>query len=111
MYTAILQLPSSLITSLHNHVSCPQIQYIKPRAPVRACDTDDIFDFLNSDDQELKLCHHVEIRKYSAPREAEKSEPESGHKKRTLTVLKLPEHAEFIEANINVFEDIDWNEQ
>jgi hypothetical protein len=111
MYISILQLPSSLITSFRNHVSCPQIQYIKPRAPVRARDADDIFDFLNSHDQELKLCHHDEIRKYSAPRETEKSEPDSDHKKRTMTVLKLPERAELIEASVNVFEDIDWNKQ
>jgi hypothetical protein len=72
--------------SFSNYVLCPQIQYVKSRAKFRACDAEDIFDFLNSHVQKLKLGHLVEFRKYRAPHEVEKSESDSEAKRRTMAV-------------------------
>jgi hypothetical protein len=64
---------------------------------------------LNSYDQEPTLECLVDIRKQSAPGEAEDPEPEP--KERTVTDSKLTEELRLIEAGIKVFEDIDSNEQ
>ena len=52
-------------------------------------DAEDVFELLNSHDQELTLEHLVEIPNQSACEEAE--EPEHEHKETIMTVLKLAE--------------------
>ena len=59
---------------------------------------------LHDHDHDLTLDHIVEIRKQSAPEEAEPKE-------RTMTVSKLTEWLGLTVAGIKVFEDTDWKEQ
>jgi hypothetical protein len=48
---------------------------IKPRAQNRTCDAEDVFQSLNSHNQELTLDHSFGIREQNALEEAEKPEP------------------------------------
>jgi hypothetical protein len=62
---------------------------------------------LNSYDQDLRLGHFVDIRKQSVLEEADEPKPEE----RTLKVLNLTEELELTESGIEVFEDINSNDQ
>ena len=54
--------------------------------------------------QGLTLCRLFQIRKQNAVEDAEDPEPEP--KEKTVTVLKLTEGLELIEAGVKVFEDV-----
>jgi hypothetical protein len=66
-----------------------QPQYVKPSGQIRTFDAPDVFELLNSSDQEPLLDHLAEIRKQNGLEESEEPEPEP--KERTVTVLKLTE--------------------
>jgi hypothetical protein len=91
---------------LPTYIVCTNTQYIKPSKQIRRYDAEDMFEFLNSLDQEIMIGHHVEFPKQSALEEVEEPEP----KERPMTVLKLTELLGLTEDDIKVFEDTDWNE-
>lgn len=74
----------------HSHlpstVICPQTQYIKPGRQIRTCDAEGVLELLNSHEKELTLDDLTEIRKQSAPEEADEPEPEPELKERTMGV-------------------------
>jgi hypothetical protein len=74
-------------------------------------DAEDVFELLNSHDQELTVYRLIESRKQSNREEAEEPEPEREPKERTMTGLKLTVWIGLIEGGIREFEGIYWNER
>jgi len=68
-----------------------------------------VFGAMNYQYHELRFDHLVEIRKRSALEWAEEAEPEP--QEWVMKILKLTEGLVLMEDGIQVFEDIDWNEQ
>jgi hypothetical protein len=64
---------------------------------------------LKSHDQEHKVGHFVDIYKQSALEEVEEHKPYP--KEGTVTVLQLTERLGLTEADMKMFEGIDWKEQ
>jgi hypothetical protein len=62
---------------LHNYFFWVYNQYIKPRAQILAYDSEDILEFLNSQNQKHTFDHLVEIRNQGTLEEAE--DPELQH--------------------------------
>jgi hypothetical protein len=84
MCTIIPQVSSSRHISFRSYVACPQTQYVKPRAQIRALGAEDILNLPNS--------HKLTSESHS------ESEPEQ----RTMTVLQLIECPGLIEAGVSV---------
>jgi hypothetical protein len=70
------------------------------------CDGQDVFELLNSCDQELTVGHLVEIRKQNAIEEVEELQPEP--RERAIIVLTLTVVLGLTATGIKVFEGIDW---
>lgn len=91
------------------HVFFPRNQYIKQGAQIHKQGTKNFVELLSFHDQEAILDDIVQIRRQSAPGEAEK--PELGPMERTMTVLKLTDGLGLAEGGVKVFENIDSNKQ
>jgi hypothetical protein len=102
--TTTIAHPSSSLALL-----CFQIQHIKPSAQVRAYDAGEVFELLNTHDQDFTLNNLLEIRKQKALEESE--EPESEPQERTMRVSRLSVGNGPIETDIRLLEGIYVNVQ
>jgi beta-N-acetylglucosaminidase len=89
----------------------PQTQHIQTNAQIVTCNTEDIFDLLNSNNQVHTNEDVFETRKQRAIEEAEKPEPVPESEERNMTFLKLTEELGLFEDRIKVFEETDCQEQ